>query len=181
MFGWMKKQKGTEGKTVVAVEEKPVSMEEKAVTVMDESETGLKVKVKERKGCSVTMAVVVPADRVIEATEEAFKRVQGKAKFPGFRPGKAPMELVKKNFEGAAWEDAVDHLLKESIYDALTQEKVIGVGAPTVDKLDGEPGKPLRYELKIECAPNVVVKEYKGLSLVKSSRGYGRGCGKTSS
>jgi trigger factor len=89
------------------------------VAVIDETGPGLKVKVKERSGCTVTMAVVVPADQVGEAVEDAFRRVQGKAKFPGFRPGKAPMDLVKKNFEGVAWEDAVDHLLKETIYDAL--------------------------------------------------------------
>lgn len=164
MFGWKKKQKPTETEGVVAVQEKTAPVE------VNETTAGLKVKIKERKGCSVVMAIEIPADQVAEATEEAFRRVQGKAKFPGFRPGKAPMDLVKKNFEGVAWEDAVDHLLKETIYDALTREKVIGVGAPVVDKLEGHPGKPLRYELKIECAPDVTLKDHKGLPLVRHAR-----------
>lgn len=164
MFGWKKKQKPAESETAVAVQEKPVPVD------VQEQTAGLKVKVKERKGCSVLMTIEVPVDQVTEATEEAYRRVQGKAKFPGFRPGKAPMELVKKNFEGVAWEDAVDHLLKETIYDALTQEKIIGVGAPVVDKLEGQPGKPLRFELKIECAPEVKLTDFKGLPLVRHVR-----------
>jgi trigger factor len=177
MFGWMKKPKAAENELADAVKEtaapvaaKTAAVNEKSVAVIDETGPGLKVKVKERSGCTVTMAVVVPADQVGEAVEDAFRRVQGKAKFPGFRPGKAPMDLVKNNFEGVAWEDAVDHLLKETIYDVLTQEKIVGVGAPVVDKLEGQPGKPLRFELKIECAPDVKVKDYTGLALVKKAR-----------
>lgn len=169
MFGWKKKSKPVENDTTVAVQEKPVAAA--VVEEIKETETsGLKVKVKERAGCTVVMAIEVPADQVNEAMAESYRRVQGKAKFPGFRPGKAPMELVKKNFEGTAWEDAVDHLLKETIYDAVTQEKIIAVGAPVVDKLDGQPGKRLRFELKIECAPEVKLKDHKGLSLVRKAR-----------
>jgi trigger factor len=170
MFGWKKKQKPVKNETAVAVEEKPIEVGAKFKSEPEpepETGAGLKVKVKERSGCNVLMSIVIPVDQVNEATEEAYRRVQGKAKFPGFRPGKAPMELVKKNFGGMAWEDAVDHLLKETIYDALTQEKIIGVGAPVVDKLEGQPGKPLRFELKIECAPEVKLKDHKGLPLVR--------------
>ena len=167
MFGWKKKQKPAESESAVAVQEKPAAASAPVQAPVQEQNAGLKVKVKERKGCTVLMSVEIPSGQVGEALEEAYHRVQGKAKFPGFRPGKAPLDMVKKNFEGVAWEDAVDHLLKETIYDALTQEKLIGVGAPVVDKLDGQPGKPLRYELKIECAPEVKVKDHKGIPLVK--------------
>ncbi len=167
MFGWKKKQKPAENESAVAVQEKSAAVTAPVEPSDQEQNGGLKVKVKERKGCSVLMSIEVHEDHVADAMEESYRRVQGKAKFPGFRPGKAPMELVMKNFEGVAWEDAVDHLLKETIYDALTQEKIIGVGAPVVDKLEGHPGTALRYELKIECAPHVQLKEYKGLAIVR--------------
>jgi trigger factor len=168
MFGFKKKQKPTDSQTVGAVEEKKNTSAVVAAEPEVESDvTDLKVKVTERAGCSVVMSVAVPVDRVAQATEASFRRVQAKAKFPGFRPGKAPMELVKKNFEGTAWEDAVDHVLRETIYEALTSEKIIGVGAPSVDKLKAEPGKPLRYELKIECAPDVKVNNYKNIPVTK--------------
>ncbi|MBL8023325.1 MAG: trigger factor [Elusimicrobia bacterium] len=169
MFGWKKKEKPTDSATQVAVDEK------KAVTELPRSDVSepelvngvLKVKVKERAGCSIVMDVGVPRERVAQEIENAYRRVQAKAKFPGFRPGKAPMELVKKNFEGSAWEDAVDHLLRETIYEALMQEKILGVGAPVVDKLKGGPGESLNFELKIECMPELKVNNYKNISLTK--------------
>src|SRR5262245_26029378 len=108
MFGWKKKG-------AVAEKEKPAP---KSEPVSD----GLKVKIKDRQACLVTMAVEVPADQVKKATEDSFRRVQAKVKLPGFRPGKAPMELIQKNFSEAAWEDATDHLLRESVYKAIMQE-----------------------------------------------------------
>lgn len=159
MFGWKKKEKPLTSETADG---------EKAAAPAAVSD-GLTVKVKDRAACSVVMSVEVPAVRVQEATEESYRRVQAKVKLPGFRPGKAPLDMVKKNFHDAAWEDAVDHLLRESIYDALTKEKVAGVSAPVVDKIVGEPGKPLRFELKVECAPEAKVKDYAGLPLVKKT------------
>lgn len=177
MFGWMKKQKNeggapsttekidkSEGNVATAV---APSEKESPATAKGPEEKGLKVKVKERKGCFVSMSIEIPAGNVSVHLEKAFQRVQSKAKMPGFRPGKAPLDMVKQNFAGVAWEEAVDDLLRESIYEALTQQKVVGVGAPVVEKLDGQPGHPLRFDMKIECYPEFDVKEYKGLTLNK--------------
>jgi hypothetical protein len=115
MFGWKRKEKDT------AVAEKDI-------------ETGaddLKIKVKERKACQVILAVEVPAPQVKKVTEESFRRVQAKAKLPGFRPGKAPMDLIRKNFSAAAWEDAVDHLLRESVYAAAIKENIAAIATPS--------------------------------------------------
>ncbi|HMZ27455.1 MAG TPA: trigger factor family protein, partial [Elusimicrobiota bacterium] len=81
MFGW--KKKGKEGAGTESESEAP--------------RADVKVKVKDRKNCAVLLAVEVPADQVRKATEDSFRRVQSRAKLPGFRPGKAPMEMVKKN------------------------------------------------------------------------------------
>lgn len=154
MFGW--KKKGKEGAGTESESEAP--------------RADVKVKVKDRKNCAVLLAVEVPADQVRKATEDSFRRVQSRAKLPGFRPGKAPMEMVKKNFQDAAWEDALDRLLRESVYSAVTQENVVPITTPVVDKIDGEPTKALRFEVKVECAPTVEPKDYKGLPLQKKSR-----------
>jgi len=122
MFGW--KKKGKEGAGTESESEAP--------------RADVKVKVKDRKNCAVLLAVEVPADQVRKATEDSFRRVQSRAKLPGFRPGKAPMEMVKKNFQDAAWEDALDRLLRESVYSAVTQENVVPITTPVVDKIDGQ-------------------------------------------
>ncbi len=181
MFGWMKKQKientetaGSEKvdqsqgtvATAVASPKKEARVQEKSV-----DEKGLKVKVKERKSCSVSMAIEVPLADVTAYVDKAYRRVQTKAKFPGFRPGKAPLELVKQNFADVAWDEAVDEMLRESIFEALEKEKIAGVSAPVVEKMDGQPGKPFRFEVKVECFPDFDVKDYKGLPLSKKTDG----------
>lgn len=157
MFGWMKKEKSetgaknTSGRT--AVKEKPLA--------------DLKVKIKERKGCAAELSVEVPADRVQAALDESYERVRAKVKMPGFRAGKVPLDVVKKNFPDAAWEDAVDRLLRESVHEAAEGEKLPLVSVPTVNKIDGQPGKALKFDVTLECAPEVAVKDYKGLPIQK--------------
>jgi trigger factor len=89
---------------------------------------------------------------------------------PGFRPGKAPPELVRKNFEGTAREEAVERVLRKTVPRALEEEKLSPVAAPVVEKLEHEPGRPLRFELKVECAPDFEPKNYKGLALEKKTK-----------
>jgi trigger factor len=163
MFGWMKKEKNEaapkSGAGRAAVKEKPLG--------------DLKVKVKERKGCAAELAVEVPADRVEAALEESFERVRAKVKMPGFRAGKVPLDVVKKNFPEAAWDDAVDRLLRESVHQAVEDEKIPLVSVPTVNKVDGQPGKALKFEVTLECAPDVSVKDYKGLPVQKKALSVG--------
>lgn len=157
MFGWMKKEKSENGPKNAAgrtaVKEKP--------------RADLKVKIKERKGCAAELSVEVPADRVQAALDESYERVRAKVKMPGFRAGKVPLDVVKKNFPDAAWEDAVDRLLRESVHQAAEEEKLPLVSVPTVNKIDGQPGKALRFDVWVECAPDVSVKDYKGLPIQK--------------
>lgn len=179
MFGWMKKQKN-DGAATETVEKSDKGLEAVATETPSkkiEKGTGsdapeikeLKVKVKDRKGCTVSMTVEVPAGDVGVFLEKAFRRVQSKAKIPGFRPGKAPLEMVKQNFADVAWDEAVDGILNETIHEALTREKMIGVAAPVVEKIQGQPGHVFRYDLKVECFPDFSVKDYKGLPINKKT------------
>ena len=157
MFGWKKKEKVT-----------PQKAEGGASTEVVEKDTAeLKVKVLERKGCSATLAVTVKAEEVSLAVEDAFKEVQRQAKLPGFRPGKAPMEMIRRDFHGHALEHGINNLIKETVEQALEQEKIIPLAVPSVDKVDYHDGKPLKYEMKVECTPEVVLKDYRGLPIVK--------------
>lgn len=152
MFNWLKKEKDA-SKGGAAVLEKDIPE--------------LKVKLLERKGCSASLSVTVPADEVSWAVEEAYKDVQKQAKLPGFRPGKAPMEMIKKNFHGHAVEHGINNLLRETVQLALEQEKITPLTVPSVDKVDFSEGKPLKYEVKVECSPEVELKSYTGIPLVK--------------
>jgi trigger factor len=155
MFNWLKKEKAPKtGGPAVLENDRPTP--------------SLKVKVLERKGCEALLSVTVPAEEVSLAISEAFKDVQKQAKLPGFRPGKAPLEMIKKNFEGHAIEHGINNLLRETVHDALEGEKIVPLTVPKVDKVEYKDGKPLKYEVAVECAPEIELKTYKGLPLIKT-------------
>jgi trigger factor len=70
----------------------------------------IKVKVDSDKDCVQTIKVELPVARVKENIEKAFLTVRNQVKLPGFRPGKAPIEMVKENFAAKAYETAQDYL-----------------------------------------------------------------------
>ena len=59
----------------------------------------IKVNVTETKPCSVTMNIEVPHHDVLSETEAVFLQIQKEATIPGFRQGKAPLEMIKKNYQ----------------------------------------------------------------------------------
>jgi len=173
-LNWKKKDKketpAKEEPKKAAPKEEAIKPAKKEASVETETLEGLKVKVKERQPCLVTLSIQVPAETLEEAAEDALRNIQGRAKLPGFRPGKAPMDMVKKTFEGHAREEALDKTLRRSVYEALQDQKIVAVATPVVDKIEYAPGKPLKFEMKVESAPEIDLKDYKGLSLEKKTK-----------
>ena len=75
-------------------------------------------KVKE-EGCVVTFSVEIPAAQVQDETHNYLLRLQQRAKIPGFRPGKAPLDLVKKEFTERAREDVLDGLIRKYVPEGM--------------------------------------------------------------
>src|SRR5690606_31711336 len=76
------------------------------------------------EGAERRLQVAVPAARVAEARNKAASRVAKQAKIPGFRPGKAPAAMVKKQYAQAIDEEAVNALLREAFDAVLEKEKL---------------------------------------------------------
>ncbi|HOX23273.1 MAG TPA: trigger factor [Elusimicrobiales bacterium] len=121
-----------------------------------------KVKKLKQEGCDAIFSVEIPAAKVAEAFQNAIVQVQGQARMPGFRTGKMPLELVKKNFPEAVRERALDNAVRESLMPALETEKVLPVVPPVIKKLEFEEGKPLKAEVEVELAPEFDAKNYTG-------------------
>jgi trigger factor len=172
MFGLGKKKKEGAAETTqeaaAPAAVKTAEVKEKETDVI----AGMKVKVTDKQPCLVTLSVQVPEERLDEAVEEAFHTIQAKVKMPGFRPGKVPMALVKKNFEGSAREEALDKTLRRTVFEVLQAQKIVAVATPMVDKIEFEPNKPLKFEMKVECAPEFTLKEHKGLALDKKVKTF---------
>ena len=130
-----------------------------------------KVKFKKVKedACVVTFSLEIPPAEVESETQNALVRLQQRARLPGFRPGKAPLELVKKNFTGHAREQVIDQLLRKHVPEGLKELALRPVATPAVDDVQWSEGKPLKVVVKVEIPPVVAPKDYTKIKLTRKS------------
>ena len=107
-----------------------------------------------------------------EKFEEAMKKVYAKtAKYfniPGFRKGKAPMQLVERQYGSAIfYEDAFNELVPEIYEEAIKDNKVEAVSRPNIDIVQMEKGKELIFTAVVETKPEVELGKYKGIEIKK--------------
>lgn len=125
-------------------------------------------KVKE-DACVVTFSVEVPPQKVQDETHNYLLALQQRAKLPGFRPGKAPLDLVKKQLGGHAREEVLDRLIRRAVPEGIEQLKLRPVATPTITTVDFKEGKPLKFEVAVEIAPVFTPKDYAKIKVSRKS------------
>ena len=116
----------------------------------------------------------VKLELTVEASkfEDAMKKVYFKsAKYfniPGFRKGKAPMNIVEKYYgKEIFYEDAFNEVASESYEEALKENKIDAVSHPTIDVVQMEKGQDLIYTAVVQTKPEVELGKYKGIEIKK--------------
>ncbi len=127
----------------------------------------MKVNVTNQEGWKRVLDIELPKDKVEAELDSAYKKYQSKAKIPGFRPGKAPLEVVKSHYKEQIFGDVLESLLVQGYQDALNQTQLQPIGTPVVKDIQFEPGLPLKFKAEVEIQPEITVKDYKGIALVK--------------
>jgi trigger factor len=125
------------------------------------------VDVREGKAWKRTLEIEVPKEMVDEEFEAAQKKYQAQAKVPGFRKGKAPMDMVKRRFKEAIEKEVLESLVPKAYEDAVSETDLAPICMPEVKEIQFEQGTPLKFKAEIEVKPDVEVKGYTGLKVVK--------------
>lgn len=128
-----------------------------------------KVKVIKEEDCLMTLSIELPKDVVAQELELVYQRIQARAAIPGFRAGKAPIELVRKNFVDKARQTLLEELISRASTQVIRERKLEAIDTPHVEKLEYDLGKPLLFHLRIEKDPVVKAKDYKGIKVNKPS------------
>ena len=84
------------------------------------------------EGCKHSLDVTVPVAEVEKETERAAAEIQKKVRLPGFRPGKAPLSLVKTRFAGDIRQDVLEKLVPKAFNAAAEKENLRVVGRPDI-------------------------------------------------
>jgi trigger factor len=115
--------------------------------------------------CRKELDLEIPADEVTKATEKVAKDFAKVARVPGFRPGKAPISLIKKRFASDIKGEVLQTLVPEHVEKAVAEQKLTPVSQPQVDKLEYNEGQPLKFRASFEVLPQFSLGPYKSLEI----------------
>jgi trigger factor len=119
----------------------------------------------ESASCRRELELEIPAEEVSKATERIAKELSRVARVPGFRPGKAPISLIKRRFADDIKGEVLQTLVPERVEKAVAEQKLTPVSRPEVDKLDYNEGQPLKFRAVFEVLPEFELANYKNLEL----------------
>jgi trigger factor len=115
--------------------------------------------------CRRELELEIPAEEVSKASERVAKEISRVAKVPGFRPGKAPLSLIKRRFADDIKGEVLQSLVPERVEKAVVEEKLSPVSQPQVEKLEFNEGQPLKFRAVFEVLPEFELGKYKGLDI----------------
>ena len=126
----------------------------------------MKIEVQSKKGLKTTLSILIDKKSIKKEMDQRLIELQSEVVLKGFRQGKVPPDLIKKQFGKAIYGEVIDKLLKESSAKAIQENKLRVAGQPKIDlKTFGE-GKDLNYELQIETFPEINLKNFKNFQAV---------------
>ncbi len=109
--------------------------------------------------------VEIPADDVDAAIDRLARRHRGRARVPGFRPGKVPMRIVRQRFKEDILHDAASDLVPAAVDTALEEHGVRTVDTPDVREISIDEGEPLTFHALFEVMPSITALDYDALTL----------------
>ncbi len=115
--------------------------------------------------CRRELDLEIPAEEVAKQTEKIAREFVKLARVPGFRPGKAPLTLIKKRFAEDIKGEVLQKLVPEHVEKAVAEQKLTPVSQPQVDKLEFNEGQPVKFRASFEVLPDFSLANYKSLEI----------------
>ena len=123
----------------------------------------MKVTIENIKGLNKDLKVLIDKETMNSYMDEKYEEIKGTVNLKGFRPGKVPKEVLKRQFGKAVFGEVLDKVLKDTSTKALEEQKIKPAGQPKLDlKTYGE-DKDLEYVLSVTELPKVEVKSIESI------------------
>jgi trigger factor len=113
------------------------------------------------------MQVQVPAERVSQEIAARLKTISRTARLNGFRPGKAPLKVIRQQFGSQVHREVIGELLQSSYAEAVTQKQLAPAGNPRIEPQSMDEGQDLKYVATFEVFPEVALQPMDKLEVDK--------------
>ena len=125
----------------------------------------IQITTKKSEGTERLLEVQVSVEAVREAEEKTARRYASSVRLPGFRPGKAPPQLIKKRFKDAIRQQVIESLVQEAFQEVVDREQLKVASQPHVHDLKFNEGEPLTFELHVEVRPTIELARTQGFRI----------------
>jgi len=126
----------------------------------------MKVNIEKEANNVVKMDIEIPAKDAVNEYNKAAKKVSEYVNIPGFRKGKAPRNLVEQHVGvDRIKQEALEKLLPNIFRSAIMENKLDVISQPEVESYDFEIGKDLKVVAKVELRPEVILGDYKNMTI----------------
>jgi trigger factor len=115
------------------------------------------------------MQVQVPAERVSKEINSRLKELSRTVRLNGFRPGKAPLNVIRRQFGQQVHREVIGELMQSSFSEAVTQSQLAPAGSPRIEPKSVAEGQDLTYVATFEVLPEVALKPIASLSVERVS------------
>jgi trigger factor len=111
------------------------------------------------------MQVQVPAERVTKEIAARLQNLSRTARLNGFRPGKAPIKVIRQQFGTQVHREVIGELLQSSFAEAVTEKQLSPAGSPRIEPQSIDEGQDLKYVATFEVFPEVALQPLDSLEL----------------
>jgi trigger factor len=117
------------------------------------------------EGCKHSLEISIPVQEVETETSRVAEDVRKRAKLPGFRPGKVPTTLIRKQFAGEIRQKVLESLIPRHLQKQFEADNLNVVGTPDVSDIHFHEGEPLTFKAEFEVVPPIELGDYKDVEV----------------
>ena len=125
----------------------------------------MKTKVTEKGEWERELEVEIPAERIEKEFNRAYRHYRKRVEVPGFRKGKAPLNIIKVRYGESIRGNVINDLLPSLVEEATRETGLVPVGPPTIANLEYEPGRGLSFTASLEVWPEIEVANWEKLKV----------------
>jgi trigger factor len=119
--------------------------------------------------CKKNLDIEIPLEVVDKEITQIAQELARHARVPGFRPGKAPIGVVKTRYRDEIVSEMMKNLMPKYVGDAIEERKLEIVHSPQFEAVDYAPGQPLRFKAFFEVYPSLNITNYEGVPVQQVS------------
>jgi trigger factor len=125
----------------------------------------MQVSVTAVNGLERRLEVTLPGEQVSREVDQRLKQLARTVRLHGFRQGKVPLAVVRRQYGSQVHMEAVSDLMERSFSEAVSQQNLRPAAGPRLEPLQVEPGSELRYAAVFEVLPQITVKPLESISI----------------